>query len=162
MAANGKEERQTRSLASFRPFRELSDLQDEINRLWESMWGPRMFRPIKRAEPETWLPAVDVFQKKGAVLIKAELPGLTEKDVHITVTDDTLTISGEKSEEKEVKEEDFYRCERSYGRFSRQVALPPGAEAAKAKATFKDGVLEIEFPLSELPKQKKIEITAAP
>ncbi len=156
-----KEVRPSRSLTSFRPFRDLSELQDEVNRLWDSMWGPRFWRPMRRPPTEEeWIPAVDIYQKDNSLLVKAEVPGLSEKDIEITVTKDTLTLSGEKTEEKEVKEENYYRSERSHGKFSRQVALPPGADADKAKASFKDGVLQIEIPLKEVPKQKKVEITS--
>jgi len=154
-----KEERTSRGITSYRPFRELSEMQDQINRLWDTMWGPRFWRPFRVAKDE-WMPAADVYQKEGAVHVKVELPGLSEKDIEITVTEDTLTLSGERSEEKEIKEKDFYRCERSYGRFMRQIALPAGTDADKAKASFKDGVLEIELPLKETPKQKKIEVSA--
>jgi HSP20 family protein len=83
---------------------------------------------------------------------------MTAKDIEVNVTEDGITISGERSEEKEVKEKDYYRSDRSYGRFMRQVPLPVGADRDKAEASFKDGVLEITFPLKEEAKQKKIEV----
>ncbi len=153
-------EKEERRISAFRPFRELSELQEEMNRLWDTMWGPRFWRPMRVFGREEWIPAVDVLQKDNRVLVKAELPGLSEKDIEITVTEDALTLSGEKSEEKEVKEEDYYRCERSFGRFVRQIALPPGVDPNKAQASFKEGVLEIEIPLREAPVRKKIEIKA--
>jgi HSP20 family protein len=118
---------------------------------------PRL-RPLV-AEP-AW-PALDVFEKNGSLIVKADVPGMVAKDIEVTLTEDGVTISGQRSEEKEVKEKDYYRCERSYGSFMRQVPLPAGADRDKAQASFKDGVLEISFPLKEEAKQKKIEVKGA-
>jgi HSP20 family protein len=129
-----------------------------MDRLWEGFPAFPRFRRL--AEEPAW-PAVDVFDRNGSLVVKADVPGMTAKDLEVNVTEDGITISGERTEEKEVKEKDFYRSERSYGRFMRQVALPAGADRDKAQATFKDGVLEISFPLKEEAKQKKIEIKAS-
>jgi HSP20 family protein len=105
------------------------------------------------------MPALDVFEKDGKLQINAELPGMQEKDIEIEVTDDTLTISGEKRDEREVKEDNYYRSERSYGSFRRQVGLPAGADTDKVDATFKDGVLKIAIPVTATaPSAKKIEV----
>lgn len=137
----------------------LEDMRQEMTRLWDSMWEPRFglrrLRPL--LEQAAW-PSVDVFERGGNVVVKADIPGMQSKDIDITLNEDGLTISGERSEEKEVKEKDFYRSERSYGRFMRQLPIPSGADGSKAQATFKDGVLEITFPLKEGAKQQKIEI----
>jgi HSP20 family protein len=156
-----EKEKATRAITVFNPFRQLWDLQEELNKLWENLPSPFQ-RPAGAAlAPEQWAPVVDVFQKNGSVVVKAELPGMTEKDIEITVSDDAVLLKGEKSEEKETKEENYYRCERSYGRFSRQIPLPARGDPDKATASFKNGVLEIEVPLQEpLPKQKKIDIKA--
>ncbi len=156
-----QEKQPTRAVAARRPFRDIADLEERLDRMFSPMWWPRRWRPLRAKEPELWLPAVDIFEKNGIVHVKAEVPGLTEKDVEITVTEDSLIISGERSEEKEVKEEDYYRCERSYGKFVREVALPTGTDTELAKASFKDGVLNIELPLKEAPKRKKIPVTPA-
>ena len=156
-----KEERPGRALSLRRAFPSISEMQAEVDRLWDTMWGSRFWRPLRTLEREEWLPALDVYQQDGTLHVKAELPGLAEKDVEITVTEETLTISGERAEEKEVKEEDYYRCERNYGRFLRKVALPAGVDADRAKASFKDGVLHVEMPLKEAAKQKKIEVTTS-
>jgi HSP20 family protein len=150
-----------RSITPFRPFRQLSELQEELDSMWESIGLPRFWGLAGRAVTEHWMPAIDVFERDGKVVVKAELPGLTEKDIEIKANAQTLTISGEKKEEKEVKEENYYRCERSYGRFSRQVSLPPGADASRAQASFKNGVLEVEIPVEEGAREKKIEVKAA-
>lgn len=147
-----------RSVSVFRPFRELSELREEMDRLWERMWGSRFWRPLPFRRAEGWMPDIDVYEKEGAVHVEAELPGLTAKDIQITAEAGSITISGVKTETREVKEENYYRAERSYGRFSRTVGLPAGADTGKAEASFKDGVLHIKVPLREEAKGKTIEI----
>jgi len=153
-----EKEEQRVAIRPFRPLRSLWDLREEMDRLWEGIPAFPRFRRL--IEAPAW-PAVDVFERNGALVVKADVPGMTAKDIEVNVTEDGITISGERSEEKEVKEKDFYRSERSYGRFMRQVALPAGADRDKAQATFKEGVLEISFPLKEEAKQKKIEVKSS-
>jgi HSP20 family protein len=141
----------------FRPLRNLWDLREDMDRLWD---GFPAFPRFRRLAAEPIWPAVDVFDRDGSLVVKADIPGLEAKDIEVNVSEDGLTISGERTEEKEVKEKDFYRSERSYGRFMRQVPLPAGIDRDKADATFKEGVLEITFPLKEEAKQKKVEVTA--
>jgi HSP20 family protein len=133
------------------------DLFEEMDRFWES-FAPIPWR-FRAAGRQGVMPALDVFEKDGKLHINAELPGMQEKDIEIEVTDDTLTISGEKRDEREVKENNYYRSERSYGSFRRQVALPAGADTDKVDATFKDGVLKIAVPVTATaPSAKKIEV----
>jgi HSP20 family protein len=108
-----------------------------------------------------WAPAVDVIEDDDKVVVKAELPGLTDKDVDISVVDNTLTIKGEKKQEEEKKEKGYHRLERSYGMFQRSIMLPASVTSEKAKASFKNGVLEIELPKQEeaKPKQIKVKVT---
>ncbi len=103
-------------------------------------------------------PAVDIFEDGDDVVVKAEIPGIKKEDLDVTITENSLTISGEKKQEEEVKEKDYHRIERSYGSFSRSFRLPDNVKAGKAKANFKDGVLEIRLPKTKESKQKKIEI----
>jgi HSP20 family protein len=106
---------------------------------------------------------MDVFEKDGHLHIRAELPGVAEKDVAIEVTGDAIAISGEKKDEREVKEGNYYRSERTYGSFRREVGLPAGADTEHAEATFKDGVLEIDLPIRVAKETtKKIEIKTSP
>jgi HSP20 family protein len=150
-----EKEEQRVAIRPVRPLRSLWDLREEMDRLWEGFPAfPRFRRMI---EEQAW-PAVDVFDRNGSLVVKADVPGMTAKDIEVNLSEDGITISGERSEEKEVKEKDYYRSERSYGRFMRQVPLPAGADRDKAEANFKDGVLEITFPLKEEAKQKKIEV----
>jgi HSP20 family protein len=107
-----------------------------------------------------WAPAVEVFEKEGKFVVKAELPGIKEEDMDISVVDNTLTIKGEKKTESEVKEEDYYCCECSYGSFSRSIALPSNVDAKKIAASYEDGVLGISLPKASEVKPKKISISA--
>ena len=104
-----------------------------------------------------WFAPFEVF-RTDEVLVKAELPGLTDKDIDVSVVDDTLTIKGEKKHDKEEKGKHYHLVERRYGSFQRCVRLPSSVNSKKASARFKDGVLEITLPKSEEAKPKKIEI----
>jgi HSP20 family protein len=108
----------------------------------------------------TWAPRVDVFEKNGEVVVKAELPGVKKEDVKVSIQDDDLLIEGERQAEKEVKEQDYYRVERAYGAFYRRLPMPAGVPADKVKVSFTDGVLEIRIPKSAQaePKAHRIPI----
>jgi HSP20 family protein len=105
--------------------------------------SPRL--PVRRTE-DVWLPEMEMLQRNGDLVIRADLPGLTKDDVKVEVTEDVVTIQGERTREHEEEKEGVYRSERTYGSFYRTIALPEGAIADQAKATFKDGVLEIAMP----------------
>lgn len=109
-------------------------------------------------EQITWAPAVDVFEKGDKLVVKAEVPGMKEDDIHVSVEGDMLTIRGEKKTESEVKNEDYYRCERSYGSFLRSVALPSTVDASKIEADYEDGVLEVTLPKKPEVKPKKVAV----
>jgi HSP20 family protein len=135
------------------------DIREEMDRLWAAvMQNP--WRPFRTTEPAGLLPTMDVFEKDGKVEIKIELPGVAAKDIEISVDEGILTVSGEKREEKEVKEATYHRSERTYGKFSRQISLPANVDSDRATAKFTDGVLEITMPMREVipPTAKKIEI----
>jgi HSP20 family protein len=140
-----------------RPIRSLWDLREEIDRRWG---GFPAFPRLRRLIEEPVWPAIDVFEREGSLVVKADVPGMTAKDIEVNITENAITISGERTEEKEIKEKDYYRSERSYGRFVRQVPIPAGADRDKAQANFKDGVLEVVLPLKEEAKQKKIDVKA--
>ena len=105
------------------------------------------------------MPAIDVFEKDDKFMIKAEIPGMKQDDIDIAVTDSTLTIKGEKKTESEVKEEDYYKCARAYGRFYRSVQLPSAVNAGKIEANYNDGVLEVSIPKMAEAKPKKVKVT---
>jgi HSP20 family protein len=125
-----------------------------MDRFWEPfMTAPwRGFGALGRRRA---MPALDVFEKDGKLHVEAELPGIEAKDVQIEISDDVLTISGEKKDEREVKEDNYVRSERSYGSFRRQVALPAGADTDNAEASFKDGVLRVAIPVKAAAAAKK-------
>jgi HSP20 family protein len=150
----------------------LEALHKEVDRLFDEFtrgFGRLpLSRPIFKAEPllryETSFgvsaPVVDVVEKEKEYQVSAELPGLEEKDVEVSVADDMLTIKGEKKEEKEEKAKNYYLSERRYGAFQRSFQLPPGVDSAKIEANFQKGVLTVTLPKTPeaQKKEKKIEI----
>jgi HSP20 family protein len=138
-----------------RRFPGFTDIFEEMDRLWETF--PVAWR--SNAGRQRMLAALDVFEKDGKLHINAELPGMKEKDIEIEVDEGVLTISGEKQDEREVKEDNYYRSERTYGSFRRQVALPAGADTDDVTANFKDGVLKISMPVKAPESSaKRIEV----
>jgi HSP20 family protein len=107
-----------------------------------------------------WIPAVDIYETKESIVLNVELPGVTKEDIALEVKDSTLTIKGEKKLEKNVKEENFHRLERSYGSFTRAFTLPSTVQQDKVKAKFRDGILEIMLPKAEEAKPKQIKVDA--
>jgi len=104
-------------------------------------------------------PAVDIYEEGGDMVVKAELPGISREDLNVSITENTLTITGEKKQEEKVDKKDYHRLERSYGSFRRTFRLPDNVSPDKARASFKDGVLEVRLPRTRATKQKKINIT---
>jgi HSP20 family protein len=148
----------TKALAGRSRMPGFADLFDEMDRFWATFPSvPSRFRSFGR---QRLMPALDVFEKDGKMQIHAELPGMKDSDIEIEIDDDVLTISGEKRDEREVKEDNYYRSERTYGSFRRQVALPAGADTDQVEAKFKDGVLKIEVPIKTTPEpaRKKVEV----
>jgi HSP20 family protein len=135
------------------PFRDLWNFQQIFDHLDSDFFT----RPLGFNRGE-WFPRVDVRRKENEVVVEAELPGITSKDVEIEVTDDGLVISGEKHQESETKEDNYYRSERTFGRFMRRVPLPHGTEADKAVAKFEDGVLRVTMPVKATPEKRTIPV----
>jgi HSP20 family protein len=148
-----------KELMEWKPFREVSRLRREMDRLWEDFFGAgrRALRPLE-AE---WAPAVDVSETADKVTIKAEVPGMEPKNLDISLSGDVLTIKGEKKSEHEEKKENYHLVERSYGSFSRSLRLPAAVEAEKIEATYEQGVLTITCPKKEEVRPKPIEIKTA-
>ncbi len=140
-------------ITPWRPFREL----EEWERRFDDLWG----RPLLRlpVEERGWMPAVDIFEKEDKFVVKAELPGMKEDDIDVSVVGDTLSIKGEKKTETEIKDEDYYRCERSYGSFYRSIPIPSNVDANKIEASFEDGVLEVTLPKSAKVKPKRVTVS---
>ncbi|MBN2427232.1 MAG: Hsp20/alpha crystallin family protein [Deltaproteobacteria bacterium] len=142
------------------PFEEMERRFEDMENWVEGIFGHPLGRPIHRHAwsrfprfRESQL-SVDVFEEKNDLVIKAEVPGIEKGDLDIKISENVITISGEKKREEKVEEEDYYFHERASGSFRRQIPLPQGTDAEKAKATFQDGVLEIRMPKTEEAKEK--------
>jgi HSP20 family protein len=107
---------------------------------------------------EQWLPEIDVLEKEGQVVVRADLPGVTKEDVEVAVEGNLLSIRGSRHEEKETKEKDYYRSERSMGEFERTLALPEGVSTDSIKASYQDGVLEVVVPRPNPPASKRTQV----
>lgn len=138
------------------PFAMMRRLSDDMERIFEDRWGvrrfPRLLRGLELPEVR-WTPSIEAFERKGEFVVRADLPGMSKDNVKVEVSDGELVIQGERTEEKEQKEKGYYASERSYGAFYRALPLPDGVKADDAKATFKDGVLEIVMPAAKLPER---------
>ena len=136
----------------------------EVDNLIDRFFGDFRTGPLGYSEHfgDDFMPRVDISENDKAIKVTAELPGMDEKDIDITLTHDSLTIKGEKKEETEEKEKDFYRMERRYGSFHRVIPLSTEVDETKAEADFKKGVLRITLPKTAEAQQarKKIEVKA--
>lgn len=143
------------ALMAWKPFGELTTFRREMDRLFERFFGEL---PSLDISVVGWAPRLDMTEAKDSVTIKAELPGLEAKDLDVSISGDTLTIKGEKRQEREERDEHHHLVERSYGAFSRVVRLPAPVASDKIKASFKNGVLTITLPKTEEAKRKPIPI----
>ncbi|MDH5667066.1 MAG: Hsp20/alpha crystallin family protein [Nitrospira sp.] len=142
----------------------LEDIEHWMERFMDDMWqrpfpsllGRDRWLPIRPLSIR--MPSIDVYEEKDSVVVKAELPGMTKGDIEVNLEGENLTIKGEKKEDKEVKEDNYYRRERSYGSFLRTVALPSEVKQDEVKASFKDGILEIRMPKTEEAKKKSVSV----
>lgn len=140
------------------PFRDLMTLQDRMNRLFDQTMSRTRADEEEGMTVSTWSPAVDIFETADSIVMKAELPGVSRANIDIQVRDNTLTLKGERRFEREVKEENYLRIERSYGAFQRAFSLPTVIQQDKIRAVFKDGVLEVTLPKAEEAKPKQVKI----
>lgn len=146
------------------------DIRREMDRVFDRLWSGGLTPPVFRRlfSPETFesadfsAPAIDFTEDEKAYRLTAELPGLSEKDIDLTISDDMLTISGEKREEKEQGDKNYHFSERRFGSFRRVVQLPQHIERDKIEANFKNGVLSVMLPKTAdaMQRQKKIEVKA--
>ena len=145
------------TLVRFDPFRELSTMQDRINRIFGDAYTRRYDDDLtQRGE---WFPAVDIYENGNEeIVLKAELPGLQREDIDLRVENNTLTLRGERKRETDVKQEQYHRVERSYGAFSRSFSLPSRIDTEKVRAEFKEGVLSITLPVKAEAKPRQIEV----
>jgi HSP20 family protein len=145
------------NLVRWNPSGEMTAMQNRINRMLNTPYW-RADRMDDDTAMGRWNPAVDLYEKDDHFVIKAELPGVDKKDISIDLKDRVLTLSGERLFENEVTEENYYRRERSYGKFQRAFTLPADVDSDKIKAEFKDGLLQIEVPKPEQQKPKQVTI----
>ena len=138
--------------------RDMAALQEGLSRMLEGVYR----RPQEDLNRGAWVPVVDVYTNgQRELVLKAELPGMKEEEIEVTVEDNTITLSGEKKLDTEITEEQFHRIERSYGAFARTFALPPTVDPAKVSAQYRAGVLTIRLPLREEAKPNKIKVAVA-
>jgi len=142
-------------MASWSGFGNLTDLREEIDRLFEA--------PLAELERTSqllsgWSPAIDLYEDKDNVFVRAELPGMKREEIDVSLHEGTLSISGERKREGQFKEAEVYRAERFFGRFQRTVTLPSPVAAEKTKAQYKDGILTITLPKTEEAKPKHIDV----
>jgi HSP20 family protein len=149
------------TIARLEPFRGLSTLHDQVNRLFNES--------VFRAQGDesaltTWAPAVDIYETPNELVVKADLPDVNEKEIDVRVENNLLTIRGERKFEKSVSEENYLRVERTYGSFNRSFSLPNTVSAEAIRAEYKSGVLTVTLPKREesKPRQVKINVNAAP
>jgi HSP20 family protein len=155
-------------LFSASPFALMRRMAEDMDRMFESFgfgrsrFAPRLWSELPEqfgeAELAVWAPEIEVFDREGQYVVRADLPGLKKEDVRVEVTENALILEGERRKEHEERKEGFYRSERSYGRFSRAVPLPDGVDTEHVKAQFKDGVLEVRLPAPKRQQQQRRQI----
>jgi len=139
------------------PFRDLSILQERMNRVFEDAAG-RGWKSDEPAATTSWSPAVDIYETDNEILVQAELPGVDRKDIALQLENNVLTLKGDRRFEKETNQENYHRIERSYGGFSRAFTIPAVVDEEKIRADYKDGILKIALPKKEQLKAKLIKI----
>lgn len=148
------------NLIKWNPFSELEDISNRLNRIFgRSVTSTGAGHEMMKVAD--WTPSVDISETDKAYLIKAEIPEVKKEDVKVTVDNGMLTIQGERKMEKEEKGKKFHRIERSYGSFVRSFRLPDGVDETKAKAEFKDGMINVTLPKSGKSKTKALEIAVS-
>jgi HSP20 family protein len=157
------------------PFRRLERFAEDMDRVFDDFglgrsplgsrlgrsWWRSPWRGASMPDTDVWTPDIDVFQRDHELVVRADLPGLRREDVKVEVTENAITIQGERRHETAEQKEGVYRSERSYGAFSRVIGLPEGTITDQAKANFKDGVLEITMPTppEHVTRGRRLEIT---
>jgi len=133
-------------------------LQDRMNRLFDD--AGRTWRTDEPAATTSWSPSVDIFETEGEIVVKAELPGMDRKDIQLNLENNVLSLRGERKFQKETKDDNYHRIERSYGVFSRAFSIPATVDEERIRADYKDGVLKIVLPKKDQAKPKQIKIAS--
>jgi HSP20 family protein len=144
-------------LIKWNPTRDLFNLRHNMHSLMDDFFYPRR-RSFGDEGLWNWNPAVDIYEDANSIEVKAEIPGMDKEGITVDVKDRILTLKGERSEDKEVNEDNYYRKERTYGRFERAFTLPADVKADDIKAEYKDGVLKVIVPKPEVQKPKQITV----
>ena len=147
------------AIVRWEPFRDMIASQREFDRLFREAFSPAAAEG--ELSTRTWAPPVDIYEDGDNLVLKAELPGINPDDVEVRVENNTLYLKGERKFEKEVKEQNYHRVERSYGTFTRTFALPNSIDADKVAANYKDGVLTLTMPKKEEAKPKTIKVNVS-
>lgn len=137
------------------PWREMMRMQNELSRLFQRTFGPAP------EEEALWMPAVDISQEGNMLKVRMDLPDVDPNNIDISVVDNTLRVGGKRERKEEIKKENYFRAERTYGEFERLVELPEPVKTENVEATYKNGVLEIDLPIAEEKKGKEIKVKVA-
>lgn len=137
------------------PFRDFPDIQAEIGRAFDAYFG---LRPRPAVPERAWAPPIDIYETRDDLVVTVELPGLRDKDIHLAITGDLLTLRGQRGSTAEAREENYHRIERWSGPFERHIRLPIPVQADKIRATYRDGVLEVRLPKLDETKPREIRI----
>ncbi len=148
------------SMVKWSPMKELEEMRRDMERVFDQIFEPKGRRRWwpSAAEKGVIVPSVDMYDRQNEIVLKAELPGVEKDGIDLTITKDTLILKGEMKKDEEVSEENYYSRERAFGTFARTIALPADVDSEKARATFKNGVLEIVLPKREEAKPKEIKV----
>ena len=138
-------------------FSDLENIQHEMNRLFNTSLS-RWVSDDRGLLESAWNPSIDIHESQDYIIVRADLPGVAKEDIDVAVNGDTLTIKGEKKQEKEEKDKEYIRSERFYGSFAKSVTLPCEIDTTKVDAQYKDGVLKLMLPKREEAKPKQIQI----
>ena len=149
---------QSPALTGWSTFGRLSDLRDEIDRLFDA---PLSEMGRMSSVFGGWTPAIDLYEDKDQITVKAELAGMKKEDIEVSLHEGTLSIAGERKSEKKVEEAGLYRSERFFGRFQRAVTLPAPVDGTKVKADYKDGILTVTLPKTEAARPKQIDVSVS-
>lgn len=146
------------AIVRWSPIRDVMSVRDEMNRLFNEVFGRASNGEAGIWSSGAWTPPVDIYETDEALILQAELPGFSKDDVSVELKDNTLTLRGERKRSHEVKEENYQRMERTYGAFQRSFVLPTTVDQNRVMASVKDGVLELKLPKAEAAKPKRIAI----
>lgn len=145
------------SFRKWEPFKDLISIQERMNQLFDDTFSARP-QGAEEFSKGIWSPPVDIYETSSNVVLKAEIPGMSQDDIEIKIEDNTMVLKGERKFEKESQDETYYRIERSYGTFVRSFTLPNSVDQDGVRATYELGVLKIVMPKKEEKKPKSIQV----